>query len=249
MGKRDGKILDIITRDKRVEVTTLSELLGVSEVTIRKDLDSLQEKGLVIREHGFARLANPSDVAGRLAYNYEVKRRIARAAADLVAEDSTVMVESGSCNALLVRELADTKKGVTVVTNSAFIAGYVRDSPNVTCVLLGGTYQRDSQVMVGPLLHTCAAEFYAKRLFVGADGWVEGVGPTNADQMRADAVRCMSESAGEVTVLTESIKFGKHGAIPMKIKGKPMSVVTDDGITDEWRAKLERDGVRVITAD
>ena len=193
MGKRDKRILEIVTSERKVEVAALSQTLGVSEVTVRKDLDALQAKGLVVREHGFATIANPSDVSGRLAYHYEEKRLIARAAARLVPNGSTVMVESGSCCALLARELADTKDGVTIVTNSAFIANYVRDSIRVDCILLGGTFQRDSQVMVGPLVRTCATEFYVNRLFIGTDGWIEGVGPTNADrgshQRRPDACR------------------------------------------------------------
>ena len=208
MAKRDNQILEILTSQGKVEVAYLSQLLGVSEVTVRKDLDALQTKGLVQRVHGFAQLVNPNDVGGRLAYHYEEKRLIARRAAELVPDGSTIMVENGSCCALLARELADSANGVTIVTNSAFIANYVRDSARVSCVLLGGTYQRDSQVMVGPLVHTCAQEFYVDRLFIGADGWVEGAGFTNAGQMRADAVRSMAESAAEVVVLTESEKFG-----------------------------------------
>lgn len=248
MSKRDSRILDMVTTEGKVEVTLLAEQLGVSTVTMRKDLDALQEKGLIVREHGFAMLANPNDVGGRLAYHYDEKRHIARAAAGLVADGSTIMVESGSCCALLARELADTKDGVTIVTNSAFIADYVRDSARVNAILLGGAYQRDSQVMVGPLVRTCAQEFYVDRLFIGADGWIAGVGPTNADQMRADAVRSMSESAAEVVVLTESEKFGMRGAVPMRLPGKPVSVVTDSRLSDEWLETLERDGVSVTKA-
>ena len=248
MSKRDMQILDALTAERRVEVAVLSDLLGVSEVTVRKDLDALQAKGLVVREHGFATLANPNDVGGRLAYHYKEKLRIARAAAELVPDDSTVMIESGSCCALLARELADTRDGVTIVTNSAFIASYVRDSTHVTCTLLGGTYQRDSQVMVGPLVRTCAAELYVDRLFIGADGWIESVGPTNADQMRADAVRSMAASAAEVVVLTESEKFGQRGAVPMRLPGKRLSVITDASIADNWRESLIRDGVDVLVA-
>ena len=69
VSKRDGKILEILTTGGRVEVAELSERLGVSNVTMRKDLDSLQKRGLVLREHGFALLANPNDVSGRLAYH------------------------------------------------------------------------------------------------------------------------------------------------------------------------------------
>ena len=248
MAKRDSRILSILTSRQRVEVSELSELLGVSEVTVRKDLDALQERGLVIRQHGFATLSNLNDVGGRLAYHYDEKRRIAHEAAKLVRDDSTIMVESGSCCALLVRELADTKKGLTIVTNSAFIAGYVRDSANVSCTLLGGTYQRDSQVTVGPLLRACAREFYVERLFIGADGWVQGVGPTNADQMRGDAACAMAESAEQVVVLTESEKFGRRGAIPMRLSGKRMSLITDESIPGKWKEALTCDGVDVCVA-
>lgn len=247
MSKRDATILELLTTRGKTEVATLSEVLGVSEVTVRKDLDALQEKGLVQRVHGFATLANPNDVGGRLAYHYEEKRLIARAAAELVQDGSTIMIESGSCCALLARELADTKDGVTIVTNSAFICNYVRNSPRVSCTLLGGAYQRDSQVMVGPLVHTCAQEFYVDRLFIGADGWIEGVGFTNADQMRADAVRSMAESASEVVVLTESQKFAQRGAVPMRLPYKKISVITDTLITEEQRTSAERSGVRMRT--
>ena len=248
MAKRDSIILHILTTEKKVEVAGLAERLGVSTVTMRKDLDALQAKGLIVREHGFAMLANPNDVGGRLAYHYDEKLLIARRAAELVPDGGTVMVESGSCCALLARVLADTKQNVTVITNSAFIANYVRDSASVSCTLLGGTYQHDSQVMVGPLVHTCAQEFYVDRLFIGADGWIDGVGFTNADQMRADAVRSMAASASEVIVLTESEKFGQRGAVPTRLPGKRVSVITDARISDEWRQSLERSGVTVTIA-
>ncbi len=248
MAKRDSTILQIVTDQKRVEVAYLAERLGVSTVTMRKDLDALQEKGLILREHGYAMLANPNDVGGRLAYHYDEKLLIARRASQLVPDGATIMVESGSCCALLARVLADTKKNLTIITNSAFIASYVRDSARVSCTLLGGTYQRDSQVMVGPLVRTCAQEFYVDRLFIGADGWIDGVGFTNADQMRADAVRSMAASASEVVVLTESEKFGQRGAIPMRLPGKQVSVITDGNIPDEWRQSLARSGVSVTIA-
>lgn len=249
MGKRDAQILEAVTAEGRVEVAALAERLGVSAVTMRKDLDSLQEKGLIVREHGFAMLANANDVGGRLAYHYQEKRLIARRAAELVPSAATVMVESGSCCALLARELAEAKRDVTIITNSAFIAGYVRDVPGAEVVLLGGMYQPDSQVMVGPLVRTCAREFFVDLLFVGTDGWIDGVGFTNADQMRADAVRSMAEAASEVVVLTESEKFGHHSAVPLRLRGKPITLVTDAGISEEARRGVERLSVNVLVAN
>ena len=248
MSKRDSKILEIVSARKRVEVASLAEELGVSAVTMRKDLDALQEQGLLRREHGFAIMTNANDVGGRLAYHYQEKRLIARRAAELVPDGATVMIESGSCCALLARELADSKSGVTIVTNSAFIAGYVRDATGVEIVLLGGTYQHDSQAMVGPLVRTCAREFYVDHLFVGTDGWIDGIGFTNADQMRADAVRAMAEVASKVVVLTESDKFGQHSAVPLRLQGKPTTLVTDADIDEEVRRSVESLGISVLVA-
>lgn len=247
MSKRTSRILEILTQEHKVEVAMLAEKLGVSSVTMRKDLDELQSKGFVRREHGYALLANPNDVAGRLAYHYEEKLRIASKAAELVPDGATVMVENGSCCALLARRIADTREDVTIVTNSGFIADYVRDSPHVSVTLLGGNVQRDSQVTVGPLVRVCAQEFLVDRLFIGADGWADGVGFTNADQMRAEAVRSMAESASEVVVLTESEKFGRRGAVPIRVK-KPITVVTDADIPEEARGGIAELGIQLIIA-
>jgi DeoR/GlpR family transcriptional regulator of sugar metabolism len=86
-------------------------------------------------------------------------------------------------------------------------------------------------------------------LFVGADGWLDGVGFTNSDQMRAEAVRLMAASAVRVVVLTESEKFGTHGSVPLGLGDKPMTVVTDGGVPDAARAGLERAGIEVVVAE
>ena len=248
MSKRDTKILEILTDAKRIEVAALAERLGVSNVTMRKDLDALQSRGLVVREHGYALLTNPNDVGGRLAYHYAEKLKIADRAASLVSDGDTIMVENGSCCALLARRVAETSSGVTIVTNSAFIASYLRDLSSVNVTLLGGALQRDSQVTVGPLVRLCAQQYVVDNLFIGADGWLDGIGFTNSDQMRAESVRSMAASATRVVVLTESEKFGTHGSVPLGLGDKPLAVVTDEGIPAIARTSLERSGVEVITA-
>ena len=156
MPSRTNRILEILTERTRVEVSALAEELGVSQVTMRKDLTELERRHLVRREHGYAVLRSTDNVEGRLAYHYEEKRAIARRAAELVRDGDTVMVESGSCCALLVAQLAAERREVTVITNSAFIASSVRDDPTVRVVLIGGIYQKDSQVMVGSPARTAS---------------------------------------------------------------------------------------------
>lgn len=145
---RHTKILELITENKKMEVTKLSQLLSVSQVTIRKDLIQLENSGLIVREHGFATLNSSDDINNRLAYHYDIKQRIAKLAVESIEDGETVMIESGSCCALVALEIAHTKKDVTIITNSAFIADYIRKVAKIRIILLGGEYQNESQVMV-----------------------------------------------------------------------------------------------------
>ena len=153
---RTGRILELLVKEKRIEVAEIAAHLGISQVTVRKDLDAMEEQGLVTREHGFAVLSSTDDIKGRLAYHYEEKKKIALRAAELVKDGDTIMIESGSCCALLAKALTEIRKGVTIITNSAFIADYIRRESDFQIVLLGGIYQQDAQVMVGPMVRQCA---------------------------------------------------------------------------------------------
>lgn len=246
MNNRTNRILELLTQEKRLEVSLLSEKLGVSQVTVRKDLDALEARGIIKREHGFALLRSEDDINGRIAYHYEEKRKIAARAAELVRSGDTVMIESGSCCALLADQLANTKTDLTIITNSAFIADHTRQKTNVQMILLGGIYQPDSQVMVGPMVGQCAENFLVDLFFIGADGYVSQIGFTNRDQMRAQAVRDMAKQAGQVVVLTESDKFLKHGSVPLNLKDKVKTVITDKGIAAQTRIALEGEGMEVV---
>ena len=245
---RTSRILELLVSEKKLEVAELSEHLGVSQVTVRKDLDAMEVQGLITREHGFAVLSGTDDIKGRLAWHYEEKRKIARRAADLVKDGDTIMIESGSCCALLAQTLTELRRGVTIITNSAFIADYIRKSSDFQIVLLGGIYQQDAQVMVGPMVRQCAENFWVDRFFIGVDGWSARTGFTNQDQMRAQAVRDMARQADRVIVLTESDKFTRHGTVPLNLKDRVRTVITDQDIGEDIRQELYQQGIEILTA-
>ena len=193
MNERHAKILELLSRYHKMEVSRLSTLLNVSQVTIRKDLIALEQSGMLVREHGYATLNNSDDINKRLAFHFEQKMQIVKRAAQLVEDGETIFIESGSCCALLAVEIAQTKKDVTIVTNSAFIADYVRKIENVQIVLLGGNYQKESQVMVGPMTAQCAQAYFADKLFIGTDGFSIRTGFTGNDYMRSVAVQDMAK--------------------------------------------------------
>ena len=228
--QRHTKILDLLSKHQRSEVTTLSELLGVSQVTIRKDLDFLEERGLVSREHGFACLNNSDDTGKRLAFNYDIKKRIAKEAASLVEEGETVMIESGSCCALLADELASQQKEITIITNSVFIANFIRHASHTKIILLGGCYQPESQVLVGPMTRKCGEIFFSDKFFIGTDGFMPGFGFTGKDHMRSQTVMDLAENARDIYVLTDAEKFSRQGVLGLVRIEDVTGVFTDDRI-------------------
>ena len=243
---RTEQILQLLMKNGQIDVAVLSREIGVSQVTIRKDLDEMEARGLIRRDHGSASLLDTDNIASRLAYHYEEKKRIAARAAEMISDGDTVMIESGSCCALLAAHLAETKKAVTIITNSVFIAEYIRDYKNVQIILLGGIYQNDSQCLVGPMVREAAGDYHVKYLFAGTDGWSERTGFTNRDQMRAQAVRDMAASCEILALVTESEKFRKIGTVPLNVRGVPQIVITDDALEESVKRDLEQMSVRVL---
>ena len=191
----------------------MSEKLQVSKVTIRKDLDKLESKGLLHREHGYAVLNSGDDINVRLSFQYDTKKRIAREAAKLIKDNDTVLIESGS-----------------------------------TCkiILLGGEFQKESRVTVGPLLKELIRSFRVPFAFVGVDGYDDELGFTGKDMMRSEVVQAMSDVSKEVIVLTDSSKFGKCGTVRRFALSQVSRVITDKNISQEAKEKLE-DSQTILT--
>ena len=249
MNKRQSQILDLLAKNKKMEVTKLSELLNVSQVTIRKDLVILENSGIIVREHGYARLNESDDINNRLARHYETKQKIAKLAVESIENGETVMIESGSCCALVALEIARSKKDVTLITNSAFIADYIRKIGSVKVILLGGEYKNESQVMVGPLTRKCVEAFFVDKLFIGTDGFTIETGFTGNDYMRSEAVKDMAKQASRVMIVTDSDKFSQKGVVNLIEIEKVACVYTDDNIPSKIEDYLNKRNIKVIKTE
>ena len=221
MELRHTKILELLTEKNKVDVTELSQNLGVSQVTIRKDLDMLEKKGLIVREHGFATLNGQDDMNNRLAYHYDIKQQLAKSACQMIEED------------------------VTIITNSSFIADYIRQYAQVKIILLGGEYQKEAQVVVGPMTRRCVEAFFVDKFFIGTDGFSRNTGFTGNDYMRSETVRDMARQAAHVIVVTESSKFQQVGLVNLLPTQDVYCVVTDGMIPQESEEYLQSQNVIV----
>ena len=233
--ERLDEIVKLVSEFEKIDVNTLSDKLKVSKVTIRKDLDKLEMKGLLHREHGYAVLNSGDDLNVRLSFHYDTKRKIAQEAAKIVADNETIIIESGSTCALLAE----------IITNSYFIADYVRKVDSCKIILLGGEFQNDSQVTVGPLLKEMIQFFHVEHAFVGTDGYDEELGLTGKDLMRSEVVQYMSEASDKMIVLTDSSKFDKRGTVKRFGLKQVSQVVTDQAIPTAAVQRLKAANIKL----
>lgn len=245
MNERQKKILEEISANENLKVSELALRHKVSAVTIRTDLRQLSKEGLIRRVHGGAESSLDDQIANRMKHHYKVKTRIAEAAADLIKDGETLMIESGSTNALLALNLGRTKE-VTIVSNSLYIAGLISRFNNVKFILLGGDYQADSQVCIGPLTRQALQSFYVDKVFIGSDGFSEETGFTCVDLQRAEIAAEMSRRANKTIILTDSSKFSSRGVAQQLPLEDVDVLITDDGIPDKTRKYFEKSAVELI---
>lgn len=247
MKQRSSEILRLVNDRQRISVKELAEHMQTSMVTIRKDLEELEQQGFLRRLHGYAERMNTDAIDGRMAVRYPQKLAIANAAVQLVSPMETVMIESGSTCALFARALAAVND-VTVITNSGYIARFLHHVAPGRVILLGGDYDAVSETTSGPVTRLCAQEYHVDKLFVGIDGYTDAAGFTNVNHTRCTTVREIARQAAHVIVLSTSDKFGKRSVARLFDAQEVSMVVTDTQLPQAYRTALEEKQVRVLLA-
>lgn len=243
---RHLKILDMLSKNKRLQVTDLSEKLGVSLVTVRKDLTELENKKLLLRYQGYVELNTNTPVNRRMLSHYEKKTMIAKEAVKLINDGDAVFIESGSSCIILAEELKASGKKVTIITNSTFMADFISPCTNIRLILLGGEYQPDSMAVVGAVTKNCLKSFHARYFFSGTDGYFPGSGFTGDNPERVEILRMMAEQSEKTVVITESEKFLRAGTMTVFSLKETDIVITDNQITPDTQKELESNNIKVI---
>lgn len=214
--QRQAHILDTIRRDGAVRVSDLTGTLGVSDMTIRRDLDTLAGRGLVEKVHGGATLpAGPSadepGFAAKASWHRAAKDRIAGAAAALVTAGMAVALTAGTTTWALARRLADVPR-LTVVTNSLPVSEVLHRSGrrDQTVVLTGGV-RTPSDALVGPVAVSALDGLHADMLFMGVHGLDVRHGLTTPNLAEAETNRAFIGSARRLVVVADRSKWGLVG--------------------------------------
>ncbi len=247
MNDRQGKILQMLTENEEISVAKLSAHFNVSAVTIRGDLDYLEEYGLLKRVHGGAVINNEDDIMRRIGINFAAKTSIAMSAASLIQTNDIVFIDSGSANVLLARQL-QKRSGIQVVTNNTFVARQLKGS-SVDVILLGGVYQQDSECVVGSLAELGLEHLYFSKAFIGVDGITADHGFTCSNMLRADIARRAAKKARTTYVLSDSTKIGRTSLCQICSARDIEYLITDNQISGEQKSALEASGIQVLLCE
>lgn len=237
----------------QVNVNELSEILGVTGVTIRNDLAQLEKKRVLIRarggaikyEHNFAEEDYP--LSDKQKRHFLEKREIGKRAAELIEENNTIIIDSGSTTYELAKNLKQFN-ALTVITNALNVATLLAEYNNIDVIVPGGMLKKNSLSLVGILAERGFRDYYCDKLFLGVDGFDLDFGISTPDPEEAHLNQVMIGKSKEIIVVADSSKFQKRGFAFIAPVNKINTIVTDKGILPENRNKLERLGVKVIVA-
>ncbi|MBN2559274.1 MAG: DeoR/GlpR transcriptional regulator [Clostridia bacterium] len=211
---RREAILGLIAAEGGVRVSSLSELFGISGVTIRTDLEALEKKGLLERVHGGAVGTYKSylslPLTDRLNVNGAEKRRIALALAEIISEGESVIFNAGSTTLLCARETFK-KQGISIVTNSIVIAGEARLNKVERVILLGGMLDGEFQFTYGDDTINHIRKYRADKFVMSLDGICAGEGITTHHYSEVETTRAMMDRANQIIAVADSSKIGRTG--------------------------------------
>ncbi len=250
--ERQKLTLKVLKKHEQVTVTELSDRFDVSEVTIRRDLRELAERGQLRRAHGGALAVSshpPSPpVIQRMDHEDEIKKQIGKAAANLIKDGDAVFLGSGSTTAYVARYLGD-RKNVTVVTNAVNVANELAVAEDVTVVVTGGMMRHSELSLIGHIAEQSLKEVRVDKVMIGIPALSVHAGLTNDYLPEVMTDRTIIEMASELILVADSTKFGKVASAYVAPIERVSILVTDKETPAEKLTALQEKGIRVIVTD
>ncbi|WP_346238410.1 DeoR/GlpR family DNA-binding transcription regulator [Niabella insulamsoli] len=246
--ERHQHIIELIKKEGNIKVTDLCQDLNVSSVTIRKDLQFLEDKKLLFRTHGGATISNPyiadRHVDEKVTLQAIEKQRIGEYAASLVEPNDCILIASGTTVQFFARNIT-ANEGLTVVTSALNVALELIHHQGVEVIQLGGLMRKTSASVTGVYAETVLQDFSCSKLFLGVDGIDVNFGLTTSNMMEALLNKKMISAAQKTIILADSSKFGKLGFGKICPLDDIEQIITDSNISERTVAAIEAMGVEV----
>ena len=247
---RRSRLLEVIRQRGFASLPALAEELAVSESTVRRDLDFLEESGVAQRTHGGVFYTGPSPKLAhfdqRQSLNWDKKRQIAVLASRLIDDNDTILLDGGSTTYELAQLLVG--RPLQVVTNSLPVANLFTSSENSDLVFVGGYVHTKTGVSLGPYANQMLAGLNVRRAVLSVAG-INERGCYNSNLLLVETERAMMTSAEEVIVVADSTKFG-HTSLAHLCDLTDIDVlVTDHEIDAAWRERVAAADVKLVVAE
>lgn len=247
--ERRSRLLELVRLRGFASLPELADALEVSESTVRRDLDQLEDLGTAKRTHGGAFYTGPSPKLPhfdhRQSEQWEKKKHIARRASQLIEDGDTVLLDGGSTTYELAQLL--TGRPLQVVTNSLPVANLFISSAATDLVMVGGYVHQRTGVSVGPYARRMLGELNVRRAVLSVAG-ISDRGLFNSNLLLVETEQAMMESAEEVIVVADSTKLGHQSLAHLCDLKEIDALVVDNEITEDWRSKVIAAGVRLVVA-
>jgi len=248
--ERRNKIIDKLETDNQVFVSELSKEFNVSEVSIRNDLAYLEEKGILHRTHGGGikqrKVAFEYGLTEKQKQNLAKKKRIGAKAIELIQENDTIILDSGTTTMEIARNLSIFKH-LTVITNALNIIGQIKDYPNIHLIVPGGILRPQAHALYGTPAEDSFRNYYCDKFFMGTDAIDLVHGLTTPTVEEAHLNRIMIQVAKEVILVADSSKFSKRAfafIAPVNILN---TIITDTDLPQDVKISYESLNIKVIT--
>ena len=250
--ERRKNILHQINEEGQVMIHELSSEFSVSEVTIRNDLEQLEKKNMLIRARGGAMKMEGGVgldyfLSEKDKINTEEKASIGKSAAMMIKEHDTIIIDSGTTTLEIAKNLGKLND-ITVICNAVNVISHLIQHKELNLIIPGGYLRKNSLSLVGPFGERNLQNLYVDKVFIGVDGFDtrQGIYTPNIEEAHFNEI--MIKISKEVIVVCDSSKFLRRSFAYICGIEKIHYVITDNGIPDEDRKRLEDAGVKVIIA-
>lgn len=252
--ERRNRILKLLTRKGSVTVTELSKLFGVVPITIRRDLEILEQEGKLVRTHGGAVVSSEpfllKPLTDKEILNHEIKARIGQVAATLVSDGETLFLDGGSTCIEVARALrADQNKRVTVVTNGLKVAMELSPCLHVTTILVGGVCAHHNYEAMGFETIEAFKRLRAHKYFMGIDAIIPGYGISDGDPHQVPLKLARIASAQEVIGVCDKSKLGRIAVAQVGPISLLSRLVMDGPVPESFKQHLAKEQVTLIEVD
>ena len=247
---RIDKIKRLLMDNNKIEVTTLVKVLNVSEATVRRDLEKLEQDGFLIRIHGGAILQKQEEVAEPIEIpKKREKDSIAKIASRLVENGDVLFIGEGTTCFQFALELKP-KKNLTIVSTNVSIATSLAACPNIILILTGGNilYEEGNIALGGEFTNKFLSNIGVDKVFISVSGLDKNAGLYTSSTDAADVMKCARKMSNEMILLCDYSKFGRRSLVKVGTFEMIDKVVTNENIDDEYKQLFDKMNIPLYTS-